>query len=109
MKLTCYRWLIIIFYSLALSISSLAATGFSPIAKYLMKAYDVSALQTSSLILFFHLLYIPFNFPANYIMDKYGMVIPTLISSFFVIFGGWTRLLIVGNTDFIWITVGALL
>jgi hypothetical protein len=75
----------------------------------MMKAYDVSAVQTSSLILFFHLLYIPFNFPANYLMDTYGMVIPTLISSFLVVFGSWVRLLIVGNTDFIWITLGALI
>lgn len=108
-KVTPYRWVIIIFYSLAYAISALAATGFSPIANYLINAYDVDAVATSSLLLIFHLMYIPLNFPANYLMDRYGMVVPTLISSFFVVFGGWVWLLVKGNTDFEWIFLGAVL
>ena len=37
------------------------------------------------------------------------MMLPTYISAFLVVFGGWVRYLIKDNTDFYWITIGALI
>jgi len=64
--------------------------GFAPVAILMIRAYEVSAFDSAFLVLIFHILYIPLNFPANYMMDKYGMVLPTLISGTLVILGSWT-------------------
>lgn len=65
--------------------------GFAPVAILMIKGYDVSAFDTAFLVLIFHVLYIPLNFPANYLMDKCGMILPTVISGVLVIIGAWTR------------------
>lgn len=68
----------------------MAMVGFAPVAQLMIEAYDVSAFDTTFLVLIFHLLYIPLNFPANYMMDRFGMVLPTLVSGVLMILGAWT-------------------
>lgn len=38
-------------------------------------------------------LFLFFNFPANHLYDKYGMLLPTVIASICFIGGGWLRIL----------------
>ena len=87
--MTPYRWFIISFYALNQVSGAMAMVGFAPVAQLMIEAYDVTAFETTFLVLIFHLLYIPLNFPANYLMDKFGMVLPTLISGFALIIGAW--------------------
>lgn len=83
--------------------------GFAPVAILMIKGYDVSAFDSAFLVLIFHVLYIPLNFPANYLMDKFGMILPTIISGVLVIVGAWTRYVVSKNDDFNWITLGMVL
>ena len=55
------------------------------------KAYDVEVFTVTLNTLAFHILYIPFNFPANYIIDRWGFVPATIFASVCFIGGGWIR------------------
>lgn len=49
-----------------------------------------------------------FNFPSNYIMDKYGIAIPTYIASISHAVGAWIRIGMKGAEEngFTWILFG---
>jgi len=49
--------------------AAMAMVGYAPVAILMIKAYDVSAFATAFIVMIFHILYIPLNFPANYMMD----------------------------------------
>jgi len=82
-------------------------TSLSPISWLLIESYGISAFTTTFCVLVFHIAYIPFNFPANYLFDKFGLVIPTLIAVFLYVAGTWVRLLSHDVSDkFYWIVIG---
>lgn len=72
----------------------------------MIEGYEVSAFDTAFLVLIFHLLYIPLNFPANFMMDRCGMILPTIISGALIIIGAWTRYLVMDSLNFSYITLG---
>jgi FLVCR family feline leukemia virus subgroup C receptor-related protein len=81
--------------------------GFSAVTPLMIGSYEVSTFSTTLLVLVFHVLYVPFNFPANYIIDRWGLWIPTLIGSACFIFGSWVRILVMENkSGYFWIVIG---
>lgn len=80
--------------------------GFAPVAILMIKGYNVSAFDSAFLVLIFHILYIPLNFPANFMMDRFGMILPTVISGLLIITGLWMRYLVASDDEFKWITFG---
>jgi MFS transporter, FLVCR family, feline leukemia virus subgroup C receptor-related protein len=73
----------------------------------MIRLFNVSTFSTTLLVLVFNVLGVPLNFPSNYLMDKYGIQIPTIIASVCFVLGAWVRY---GCTDaetgFYWILAG---
>lgn len=63
--------------------------GFAPITPLLISIYGVSPFATTFLVTIFSIMQMVFNFPSNYIMDNYGIAIPTYIASFCHAAGAW--------------------
>ena len=75
---------------MALHSSTVMMVGLAPIAALLIDAYpNVTAFHTTYCVLVFQMLYIPFNFPANYLFDKFGIVVPQWVASLCYIAGAW--------------------
>ncbi len=107
LKVYGYRWVIVIFWSLALCSSTIIMCSFAPFASEIIDAYGITSFHTTYTTIIFQVIFIPINFPANYLFDKYGIMIPTLIASTCYIIGAWVRLLGASNEDrFIWLMVG---
>ena len=51
------------------------------------------------------LLHMPMSFPANYIVDKYGVRAGIIIASIFSIFGSWIRCFINTTDDGFWFAI----
>jgi FLVCR family feline leukemia virus subgroup C receptor-related protein len=50
------------------------------------------------------LVHVPFSFPANYIVDKYGTKVGNTIACVFTLAGSWMKILI--NYNFIYAILG---
>ena len=79
--------------------------GFSPVMALLNDAYGVSAFTTTLLVLPFHLFYVPLNFPANFLIDRYGLQLPTVLGSICFIVGAWARLFVSDDADGFYIII----
>ncbi len=78
--------------------------GMSAITPVISDIYDVSGLVTSMLVLPFIILFIPCIFPANYLIENYGISIPVYWASFTLLVGAWIRLFV--NTSFYTLLAG---
>lgn len=104
-KYTVYgmRWVICIFFTTSIVASGLAMVGMSAITPIITSIYGVSGLETSMLVLPFIILFIPCIFPANYLIENYGISIPVYWASVTLLIGAWIRLLV--NVNF-YIVIG---
>lgn len=98
------RWAICIFFTTSLVANGLSMVGFSAISTIIGDIYGVSGLVTQMLVLPYILLFIPCVFPANYLIDNYGIRIPVFIASITLLIGSWLRLLV--NVDFYFVIAG---
>jgi len=81
--------------------------GFAGCQINMQKAYEITTKESIWLVLTYSLAYIPFNFPSNYLMDKYGLWSPTIISVLCNIIGAWIRIISSGPSyGFYWIILG---
>lgn len=102
-KLSGYRWVIILFWCFSLQTSTVIMTGFASFATELISAYDITSYHTTYTILVFSIVSLPLNFPANYLFDKFGILPPTIIASLCFIIGSWLRMI---GDGFLWIMIG---
>ena len=101
------RWPMCIFFTSSIVASGLGMVGFTAISNNLTGIYGVSSLATTMLVLPFIILFIPWIFPANYLIDTKGIVIPVYIASVTMILGAWIRILV--NTNFYFVIGGQVL
>mgnify|MGYP002363051331 CR=1 FL=1 len=82
--------------------------GFAPITPLLISIYGVSPFATTFLVTIFSIMQMVFNFPSNYIMDNYGIAIPTYIASFCHAAGAWIWIGMWGaeESGFAWLLFG---
>lgn len=98
------RWAICVFFTTSIVASGLGMVGMSAITPIISDIYDVNGLTTSMLVLPFIFLFIPCIFPANYLIDNYGISIPVYWASFTLLLGAWIRLLV--NYNFYTVVLG---
>ena len=101
------RWPMCIFFTTSIVASGLGMVGFTAISNNLTGIYGVSSLATTMLVLPFIFLFIPWIFPANYLIDTKGVVIPVYIASVTLLAGAWIRILV--NTNFYFVIAGQVL
>ena len=78
--------------------------GFSPITSLMAKVYDVDPNITTMLVLCYAVIFIPFNFPANMLINSSGIAWPIRIACVLFIVGAWVRLLI--RVNFYFVVIG---
>ena len=98
------RWAICVFFTSSIVASGLGMVGFSAITTDIADIYGVSGLVTTMLVLPFIILFIPCIFPANYLIDAYGIRIPVYVASVTLIIGAWIRLFV--NVNFLFVVAG---
>ena len=67
--------------------------GFAPLNKLLADVYQVDENWTTMLTLSYFGIFVLLNFPANKIIEAYGIAVPIRIASACFISGAWLRLL----------------
>lgn len=99
-----YRWVIVILYLLCNMANASMWITCSPIATTIKSTYDISDIYVDMASLVFMISYVIVNFPANWVLDDYGMRIGIFIGAFMTAAGVWVRVAI--NDDFMWVIVG---
>ena len=89
-----YRWVIWIWFMLQKIAFGIAMVGYSAISPVIRDIYGISDLEASLLVLWYTVLYIPVNFPANHIIENWGISLPIRIGAITIIVGSWVRLLL---------------
>ncbi|KAL4460444.1 hypothetical protein ABPG74_000195 [Tetrahymena malaccensis] len=101
-----YRHVIVILYGMALAVISLLFPICNPIVNVVKQLYgvDTSIVNLNSLL--FLLMHPLFTFPANFIIDKYGVKISITLGCVLCMIGAWLRLLV--NQNFYILIVGSI-
>ena len=95
-------------WAMAFHASNVVIVGLAPISAVLIEIYpNVTTFHTTYCVLVASILYIPANFPANFLFDKYGIMIPQWVASVCYVIGAWVRLLAGSDPNkFYWILIG---
>ncbi|CAI2366233.1 unnamed protein product [Moneuplotes crassus] len=93
-KLYPIRWVICVFFTTSIVASGLGMVGMTAITPIISDIYDVSGLVTNMLVLPFIILFIPLIFPANYLIENYGISIPVYWATVTLLVGAWVRLFV---------------
>jgi MFS transporter, FLVCR family, feline leukemia virus subgroup C receptor-related protein len=99
-----FRFWICFFYATSIITINVIYISCSPITKDLKVVYGLSELVISSSALFYLVLYMPFNFPSNYILDKYGIKVGIILGTVLTLVGAWIRIFV--NHNFYFVTLG---
>lgn len=101
------RWVILTLFALSKIGNSMIFITFSPITVLVSEIYDVSVNWVEMCTLVFMVTYIPVTFPANYVLDNYGLRTGMLLGSGLTMLGSFLRL--GAFSSFWWILLGNLL
>ena len=102
--LSKFRWILWVWFmiqQIGFGIGTVSYTTISPLLKDL---YGRSNIEVSLLVLWFTIFFIPINFPANLLVEKYGISIPIRLGSTLLIIGAALRLLL--HNGFYYILAG---
>jgi MFS family permease len=91
-------------FSLCTLLSGLSWICFAPIADVVAAVYDQSLLTINYLSMSFMIFYLLMNFPASYILDRYGLRFGLIIGFFIQAVGICFRCFI--NQEFKWVIFG---
>lgn len=89
---------------MSMAASGLAQIGLGPIMTIIQDIYGVKGIMSSLLILPFTIFFIPLIFPANYLIENYGIRIPVYIASSTLVIGAWIRIFV--NTSYYFLLAG---
>ena len=89
-----YRWVIWVWFMLQKIAFGIAMVGYSAISPVIRDVYGITDLESSFMVLWFTVLYIPVNFPANHIIENYGISLPIRIGAITIVAGSALRLLL---------------
>jgi hypothetical protein len=68
-----YRWFELFLYCIGIMMNMVCWMSLTPIAEALKNAYGVSSVEIASMGFTFMLVFIPFNFPATWMLDYKGL------------------------------------
>lgn len=64
------------------------------ITSKLVILYDTSEFVVTANSLIHMLLHFPLSFPANFVVDRYGIKAGLIVAGFFLLIGSWVRCLV---------------
>lgn len=99
-----YRIVIVILYMIVSTMTASINYSFSPITSSLQKAYATTEFDIYYVGMSYSIVFIPLNFLANYIIDKYGARVGLAICCFMQFIGAFCRIFI--NSSFWYVIFG---
>ncbi|KZC06596.1 Feline leukemia virus subgroup C receptor-related protein 2, partial [Dufourea novaeangliae] len=97
------RWLILVIFILYSASNAMQWIQYSIIANIVMDYYKVSSFLVDMTSMIFMITYIPFIFPASYLLDKFGLKFAALAGAIGNTLGAWIKVFSV-NQDLFWLT-----
>ena len=91
-------------FSISTLLSGMSWICFAPIADLVSVVYDQNLMTINYLSMSFMLFYLLMNFPASYILDRYGLRAGLILGFFIQTVGISMRCLI--NSSFSWVVLG---
>lgn len=91
--LSPYRWVLCIFFVIQQIGVGISMVGFTAITPLMRDVFGVGNIAVSLLVLSYTIMFIPMNFPANQMIEKYGISWPIRLSCIAVFVGCWIRIL----------------
>ena len=84
--------------------------AFAPVvgkvSSYLAQIYGVSEILVGVASELFIFMYVPFNFPFVWLIDRYGIRFSVIAGVLLTTSGTWIRLVIIAQPSFYWILFG---
>ena len=78
--------------------------SLQPAAKAVDNAYGISGAELASIGLIYMAIFVPINFPANYALNKGGLVLGINFGTVMTVIGMWIKCLI--NKSFAYVYIG---
>nr|XP_033338352.1 feline leukemia virus subgroup C receptor-related protein 2 isoform X1 [Megalopta genalis] len=97
------RWLNLIIFVVYSASNAMQWIQYSIIANIIMNYYKVTSLSVDMTSMIFMITYIPFIFPASYLLDKFGLRFAALFGAIMNCVGAWIKVFSV-NQDLFWLT-----
>ncbi|XP_017752984.1 PREDICTED: feline leukemia virus subgroup C receptor-related protein 2-like isoform X2 [Eufriesea mexicana] len=97
------RWLILMIFVLYSASNAMQWIQYSIIENILMPYYNVSSFAVDMTSMIFMITYIPFIFPASYLLDKFGLRLAALVGAIGTALGAWIKVFSV-SPDRFWVT-----
>ncbi|XP_034177440.1 choline/ethanolamine transporter flvcr2a isoform X2 [Osmia lignaria lignaria] len=97
------RWLILIIFVLYSSSNAMHWIQYSIIANIIMAYYSVSSFSVDMTSMIYMITYIPFIFPASYLLDRFGLRFTAIAGATGTVLGSWIKVCSV-NPNYFWMT-----
>ncbi|XP_057328981.1 feline leukemia virus subgroup C receptor-related protein 2 [Microplitis mediator] len=102
-KIYRIRWFILAIFVIYSASNAMQWIQYSIITNIVMKYYKIeNSLPVDMTSMIYMITYIPFIFPASYILDRYGLRYAALAGGFGTALGSWVKVFSVGQDQF-WI------
>ncbi|KAK0180912.1 hypothetical protein PV327_003243 [Microctonus hyperodae] len=102
-KLYRKRWLILGIFVVYSASNAMQWIQYSIISNIVTEYYHVSGFAVDMTSMIYMITYIPFIFPASYVLDKFGLRYAALIGCFGTALGSWIKVFSVAPNRF-WVT-----
>ena len=99
--LSPFRWILCICFMIQQAGYGIGMVGYSTISPLVRDVYGITNIEVSLLVLWYTILFIPINFPANFLVEKHGIAIPIRIGCIALVIGALARLFLHNGFYFI--------
>ncbi|XP_043490525.1 feline leukemia virus subgroup C receptor-related protein 1 [Polistes fuscatus] len=102
-KIYSRRWLILMIFVLYSASNAMQWIQYSIIANIVERYYKVTSVLVDLTSMIYMITYIPFIFPASYLLDKFGLRVAVIMGAIGTAIGSWVKVFSVSPNLF-WIT-----
>nr|KAF7421404.1 hypothetical protein H0235_009240 [Vespula pensylvanica] len=102
-KIFARRWLILTIFVLYSASNAMQWIQYSIIANIVERYYNVSSFLVDMTSMIYMITYIPFIFPASYLLDRFGLRFAVIVGAIGTTIGAWIKVFSV-SPDLFWIT-----
>ena len=104
-----YRWVVLVCFSLALIAVGMLYATCGTVASLLVTVYDLSIFESNFANLVYFIMYVPGNFLAIAVFNKWGLKVCIVTGALFSLTGAWIRLFMVYNKRISFFYVGSII
>ncbi|XP_047356936.1 feline leukemia virus subgroup C receptor-related protein 2 isoform X1 [Vespa velutina] len=102
-KIFARRWLILMIFVIYSASNAMQWIQYSIIANIVERYYKVSSFLVDMTSMIYMITYIPFIFPASYLLDRFGLRFAVIVGAVGTALGAWIKVFSV-SPDLFWLT-----